>query len=544
VFNLENYKILIVDDFSQMRGTCRRMLMEFEPDEIDDCGNGDDAIAKMRQKKYDIVLCDYNLGTGKDGQQVLEEARHEAVLDYASIFMMITGENTKAMVMAAVEYEPDDYLTKPFTKEVLLKRLQRLIYRKQGLHQVGKALEEKEFDKALTICDELTEKHPKNTISLLKIKGSILYQMEDYAQAEQLYLDILNQHNLPWANMGLGKVHFEREEYTAAKEIFSTLVNESPNQVEAYDWLARTLEALGETVQAQTILQKASELSPQVLIRRQRLADIAIKNNDMDVAEIASKAAVKLSKGSSFKRPEDFTNLAKILVDQKRDQRAMQCLKQGRENFLQQTDAMLRLAVSESQVHHAVNREAQAKQSLSKTMDMLERRGEGEEISGPTSLEIAEACLSYGDPQAGMQIMQEAVENNHEDKDIIDRAREAFNKAGLAEEGAKMMQKTITQIADINNQGAKLANEGKLEQAIDLFVNAAKKLPSNIVVNLNAVQALVLDLQKNDCNLERLELCQKYLSRVKNLDPSDKRYRRLLKQVQTLEKKCDQSQGV
>lgn len=541
VFSLENYKILIVDDFSQMRSTCRRMLAEFDPDEVDDSSNGNDAIEKMRRKSYDIVLCDYNLGTDKDGQQILEEARHEAILDYASIFMMITGENTKAMVMAAVEYEPDDYLTKPFTKEVLLKRLQRLIYRKQGLHEVGKALADKDFNLALSLCDSLIDQYPKNTISLLKAKGSILYQVEDFTQAAKLYQGVLDEYSLPWANMGLGKVHFECEEYTQAKQIFSDLINESPNQVEAYDWLAKTLAALGETEQAQLILQKASELSPQVLIRRQLLADMAIKNGDMEVAEIASKAAVKLSKGSSFKRPEDFTNLAKILVDQKHDQRALRCLQQGRENFANQTDAMLRLSVSESQVHHKVNRETQAKKSLEKAMDRLKRRGEEDEISGPTSLEIAEACLSYGDTEAGMDIMLEVVENNHENKDLIDRAREAFDKAGLAEEGEMMMQKTIARIADINNQGAKLANEGKLEQAIELFVNAAKKLPSNIVINLNATQALVLDLQKNGCNLDRLEQCQKYLNNVKLLDATDKRYRRLLKQFQALEKQCEQS---
>ena len=151
MFNLENLSILIIDDFSEMRNACRRMLTEYDPEAVDDCANGNDALEKMRRKKYDIVLCDYNLSESKDGQQILEEARHEGILDYSSLFMVITGENTRAMVMAAVEYEPDDYLTKPFTKEVLIKRLQRLIYRKQGLNLVGEALAEKNYNKAITL---------------------------------------------------------------------------------------------------------------------------------------------------------------------------------------------------------------------------------------------------------------------------------------------------------------------------------------------------------------------------------------------------------
>ncbi len=536
MFTLENYKILVVDDFSQMRNTCRRMLAEFDPEQVDDCGNGDDAISKMRRKKYDIVLCDYNLGEGKDGQQVLEEARHEGILDFASIFMMITGENTKAMVMAAVEYEPDDYLTKPFTKDVLIRRLQRLIYRKQGLHLVGQALNEKDFNKALAYCDTLIEQHPKNTVSLLKVKGSILYKAEEFKAAETLYLHILDQYDLPWAHMGLGKVRFDTESYESAKEIFSNIIKNSPNQMEAYDWLARTLAALGETRQAQEILQKASELSPQVLSRRQHLADLALINGDTEAAERASKAAVKLSKGSIFKRPDDFTNLAKILVEQNHDQKAMQFLKQGRDTFHENSDAMSRLAVSESQVHHAVNREAQAQESLKNAMHMIKKH-EGE-ISAETSLEIAEACFNYGDPNEGMDIMLEVIENNHENQAFISRARDAFEVAGLGEEGEKMMQKSITRVANINNEGAKLANEGKLDQAIELFGNAAKKLPANKVVNLNAAQALILDIQQNGCNEEHLKQCIKYLDKVKKLDAADKRYRRLLNQFQALEKKC------
>ncbi len=538
MFNLENLNILIIDDFSEMRNTCRRMLMEYNPEAVDDSGNGDDAIEKMRRKKYDIVLCDYNMGESKDGQQILEEARHEGILDFSSLFMVITGENTRAMVMAAVEYEPDDYLTKPFTKEVLIKRLQRLLYRKQGLNLVGEALAERHYDRAITICDSLSDKYPKNAINLLKVKGNILHLAEEYTKAADLYQEVLQQYSLPWAQMGLGKAYFERKKYHEAKEIFSTLLKESPNQMDAYDWLARTLEALGDNPQAQAILQQASDLSPNILVRRQHLADIAISNGDTAVAERASKAAVKLSKGSAFKRADDFTNLAKILVEQKRDQKALQCLQQGRENFAQQTDALLKLAVSESEVHDAVNRQERAVESLEKAKRLLRKKEADDDISAAASLGVAEACLRHGDQEVGVEIMLDVIENNHENEHFIARAREAFNQAGLAKEGEKMVQNAITRIANINNQAAKLANSGKLDEAIELFVNAARKLPANKVVNLNAAQALILDLQKNGCNDERILQCRRYLNNAKKQDANDRRYQQLAKKFSLLEKSC------
>lgn len=532
MFNLEKYTILVVDDFAQMRSTCRRMLQDFNPIKVDACGSGDEAIELMRSNNYDIVLCDYNLGGGKDGQQVLEESRHEDILEYASIFVMITGENTKAMVMAAVEYEPDEYLTKPFTKEVLFKRLERIAARKQGFEEIGQALRNKDFQRALSTCDKLIEQYPKNTVPILKIKGNILYQADLLDQAEQVYSSVLKQHSLPWAHMGMGMVHFKRSDFESAKTIFSRIIEESPNQMGAYDWLAKTLAALEENQEAQKILQRASELSPQVLIRRQQLADIALKNGDLAVAEMASKAAVKLSEGSSFKRPEDFTNLAKILVDQKRDQKAIQCLKLGRENFNGQTDAMLQISLSESHVHQSVNRDTQAKQSLQNAIHLYKKQSQKEAIPTDTALEIAETCLELNETDMGTEVMVDIVENNHENQEVIERTRLAFAKAGIDDVGEALIQKSITRIANINNEAAKLANEGHLDQAIELFVNAAQKLPGNKVVNLNAAQALILDMKKNGATPQRVMQCQNYLSHAKAIDATDSRCIRLYEQLQ------------
>ncbi len=46
--------------------------------------NGAEALSKMQSRRFDLVLCDYNLGPGKDAPQVLEEARRR-LLDLAAI---------------------------------------------------------------------------------------------------------------------------------------------------------------------------------------------------------------------------------------------------------------------------------------------------------------------------------------------------------------------------------------------------------------------------------------------------------------------------
>ena len=135
--DLSNKRFLIIDDFGDMRTMIRHMIESYGATEIDMASNGKEAVRLMARHRYDIVLCDYNLGEGQDGQQILEEARHRRLIGLAALFIMITAENTSQMVMGAVEYYPDDYLSKPFNKLVLKTRLERLLARKGDLTPFG-----------------------------------------------------------------------------------------------------------------------------------------------------------------------------------------------------------------------------------------------------------------------------------------------------------------------------------------------------------------------------------------------------------------------
>src|SRR6185295_9324418 len=126
-------KALVIDDFPDMRGSIRRMLVNFGIADVAMASTGDEALLICENHNFDIILCDYNLGDAKNGQQILEELRYRRLLKHTSIYMMVTAETTKSMVFGALEYQPDDYLTKPFTQTVLQKRLDRLVLEKVAL---------------------------------------------------------------------------------------------------------------------------------------------------------------------------------------------------------------------------------------------------------------------------------------------------------------------------------------------------------------------------------------------------------------------------
>ena len=133
--NLKTKKVLVVDDFFNFRLTMKNMMRSFDVIYLDDAGSGEEAIGKMAVRKFDIILCDYNLGQGKSGQQVLEEGKFRGYINYSTIFIMVTAENSLEMIMGAAEYQPDDYLMKPFAKEILGKKIKHLIERKENFNR-------------------------------------------------------------------------------------------------------------------------------------------------------------------------------------------------------------------------------------------------------------------------------------------------------------------------------------------------------------------------------------------------------------------------
>jgi CheY-like chemotaxis protein len=83
---------------------------------VEFASNYQDAIYRIRNNTPDIILCDYMLGDGRSGQQLLEELRRFNLLPDETIFMMVTGEQSYEQVVSAVELVPDDYIIKPFRR--------------------------------------------------------------------------------------------------------------------------------------------------------------------------------------------------------------------------------------------------------------------------------------------------------------------------------------------------------------------------------------------------------------------------------------------
>jgi DNA-binding response OmpR family regulator len=117
-------KILITDDDNDLRQALRCTLqgLGFE---ITECSNGEQAIKKIQDYNFDIVLLDINM-PGMGGIEACSELRR---LSPRLEIIMLTVRDNEEDKVNALDAGADDYITKPFSMPELVARLRAALRR-------------------------------------------------------------------------------------------------------------------------------------------------------------------------------------------------------------------------------------------------------------------------------------------------------------------------------------------------------------------------------------------------------------------------------
>lgn len=108
-------KILIIDDERSIRNTLREIL-EYEKFKIDDAEDGASGLAKIKEKEYDLVLCDIKMPK-MDGTEVLEKVQE---IKPELPVVMISGHGNIETAVEAIKQGAFDFIEKPIDLNRLL----------------------------------------------------------------------------------------------------------------------------------------------------------------------------------------------------------------------------------------------------------------------------------------------------------------------------------------------------------------------------------------------------------------------------------------
>ena len=114
--------VLVVDDYNTMIRIIRNLLKQLGFSDVDDANDGAAALAKMRAKRYGLVISDWNMEP-MTGYDLLKEVRADPALGKTP-FIMVTAESKTENVIAAKKAGVDNYIVKPFNAQTLAHKIQ------------------------------------------------------------------------------------------------------------------------------------------------------------------------------------------------------------------------------------------------------------------------------------------------------------------------------------------------------------------------------------------------------------------------------------
>jgi two-component system, OmpR family, alkaline phosphatase synthesis response regulator PhoP len=124
--------ILLVEDEENLHDALR-LNLELEGYEITSAYSGTDALQKVEQEYFDLIILDVMLPE-LDGISVTEQLRLQ--VNEVPI-LILSAKNTSADRVLGLKKGADDYLTKPFNLEELLIRVGKLIEKNKRMQDKG-----------------------------------------------------------------------------------------------------------------------------------------------------------------------------------------------------------------------------------------------------------------------------------------------------------------------------------------------------------------------------------------------------------------------
>lgn len=487
---LKTKTILLIDDMADARGLTRAMLSLCDLRKVKEASSPQNAVRVLETSKIELVLCDYNLGNARDGQQLYEDMIERKLIDHSSVFIMITGERTYEHVVRDAELAPDDYIIKPFTPALIYARLVRAFHRKSDLKVVIDAMTKKDWPLAVKCCQALLAR-PGNkfVLDIRRMLGESLFNGGRLDDAEQIYTTINSELGLPWARYGLARIQRLRGQFATATESLERIIRDTPTFIKAQDELAELYQELGNFEQSAVVLERANQLSPNNVKRQKKLAQAAFTTGNLELAERVLSNIVETGKHSVSHSADDYTLLSKVISMQGRDEEGLEMLASASQRFGGAETTVIAQLASKAIILFDRGETAESLQALQAARSAIHPELT---LSESVIMDLAEAALRHGDELFCAEMLARLPKG---DAFLgLAQARiisSMYERAGRADLSGDMLQARREEVMALNNQAVLAARDKKYAEAMPIIRKAAQALPDDLRVISNMSKVLI-----------------------------------------------------
>lgn len=523
---LRGKRAIVIDDMGAAVAIGRNMLMSLGAKKVDTANDYQTAFILLARKKYDVVLCDFNLGVGLNGQQLLRDLRHIDRLSYTTLFIVVSAERTKDIVLGTIECEPDGYIAKPFTQGDFIQRLTRLVERQDAFLTFNQALDNKLYTEAFAEADKICIKQPKYTNLALRKKAGVLYELNHYEGALEQFNKALEKRPVTWAQIGRARCIAEQGNTKQAIEEFQDIIKTNGLAVPAIDSLATCQLREGQKKEAQASVLKAISLSPMSIERQRWLGELSMDIGELETAVKANRSVLKLAQGTlkeSIKQYQTFSRSLRKAIEEETDSKIIsdriregrQVIKEGQKKF--EDDESLKV---NDTLYRALTKFKQGdnEETIAIVDAAIERHKELLDDQPSLIIDIAETKILAGDRPSAEAMLRKLMTDHKNNKQLVDQAQSILD--------VPLSHHQRVLITEKNREGKHHYDTGDYEQALRSFREALNLYPQHPSINLNAIQATLKLIEAGKRSEKALTEAIGYLNAIVPLEDDHPEYSR------------------
>lgn len=513
--SINDQTILIVDPHAGMRSTLHEMLKLGGTAKVEFAVSAGAAIRAIRSCTYDVVLCEYDLGPGQDGQQLLEDLRHHKLLPRSTVFILVTAERANEKVMGAAECAPTDYLLKPFTADTLLARVNRALLARQLFTPTYQLIEQGRISDAIESCIEGARTHAAQRLKFMQLRGELHMMLGDHVGAEKIYLELMTIGAQAWVQLGLAKARYMQGHLDDAARDLTALIAASPQFLDAYDWLAKTHEASGQPEQAKAVLQDAVIVSPHALRRLRKLGGLALELGDAVTAEQSLTQVIRKARYSEFRDPEDHARLVSALLKQGHPNKAVDVIRDMDKSMsgLDKTPACRAMASALLHTHNGDTKRATLELGLAVAASKID-------MSSDLTLDLVRTCLANNLDAEAMAVTLDAIKAFPAGA-ASTKAMRVFEQAGRGEMAHALKVAGRKQALAVIADASAKAKAGDFRTAMTMLTQAARQMPDHPQVLFHAILATLKCLDSLGWDAASHVQAAAFLARARQLEPEN-----------------------
>jgi tetratricopeptide (TPR) repeat protein len=532
-----NLSVLVVDPNPGMRASLQTMLNQAGVGKVEYAVNSGTAIRQLARRSFDIILCEYDLGSGsgdgQDGQQLLEDLRHHKLIGLSTIFIMLTSEGVYSKVVSAAELTPADYILKPFTVDMLSGRIARAIERRALFLPTYQLIGQGNLRDAIHGCAEAQAAHPRHAADFMRLRAELHVELKEFAAAAALYGEVLVTRQLGWAGLGLARAHHAQGRIDEAREVLQALVAANPRLMAAYDLLARCHEAAGDHARSQQVLEEAVGISPHMVRRLRKLGEVALEAGDLAAAEKSFKQVLSKARYSEFRDAEDHVNLVKALVRKGDPSQASGVIRDLERSLRGSPNVDACKAISNALLHQSAGNAAGVVNELHAAVQAV-RASSG--LSSNLKIGLARSCLDNRLDQEASEVMLAAM-NDPESGVTAQQAMSVFVNAGRPDLAAGMGQQLKAQAQILLGVADEKRNMGDVRGAVQTLLEALHIAPANLQVMIAVVGGILRQLNEMGWDHSLADVCYAQLEKIRAIDDGHPRLAALVDEYNAAKRK-------